>query len=255
MATAMTLNPNVRAQAERFAGQVQEVAALLEGRALGTSVPGHSVVAEPRGPGVPAIWILGSSDWGAHAAAMLGLPYCFAYFFSDGRGAEDAIGLYRHLFRPSDWLGAPHSAVCVFAIAAETEAAAWRLHRSREVWRLDLERGLYKPLVSVEEAAGRALAPAEEARVSQMRERAFVGTAAQVVAKLGALRERLGIDEIAVTTATFDAGARRRSYELLAAEAGLRPAPRQGPGPWTAQNPGGFGGAAPDGVKGQSPLF
>ena len=244
MATAMTLNPNVRGQADRFASQVQEVAALLEGRPLGTSFPGHTVVAEPRGASVPAIWILGSSDWGAQAAAMLGLPYCFAYFFSDGRGAEDAIEVYKHFFRPGERLVAPHCAVCVFAIAAETEAQAWRLHRSREVWRLDLERGSFKPLVSVEEAEARVLTPSEEARVAQMREHAFVGTAAQVVGKLRALREALGVDEIAVVTATFDAQARRTSYRLVAEEAGLRPEPRQGPGPWTS----------PDGVRGEGAL-
>ena len=221
MATAMALNPNVREQSDRFAGQVQEVAALLEGRALGTSFGGHTVVAEPRGETTPAIWILGSSDWGAQAAAVLGLPYCFAYFFSDGRGAEDAIGLYKHFFRPGERLGAAHCAICVFAIAAETQAEAWRLHRSREVWRLDRERGQYNPVVSVEAASARTMTPAEEALVGRMRERAIVGTAEQVVERLQGLQTALGVDEIAVVTATFDLEARRRSYRLIAEAAGL----------------------------------
>ena len=221
MATALALNPNARGQAERFGIQVQEVIALLEGRALGTGFEGHTVVAEPRGETVPEVWILGSSDWGAQAAAMLGLPYCFAYFFNDGQGAEDALGLYRHLFRPSAWLSAPHSAVAVFAVAAETEAEAWRLNRSREVWRLERERGRYRRIVSVEEAEARVLTPAKAATVDLMRERAVAGTGAQVVGKLVALARALGVDEIAVVTATHDAGARRRSYALVAQAAGL----------------------------------
>ena len=221
MATAMALNPNVRGQADRFGTQVQEVIALLDGQALGTGFAGHTVVAEPRGPTSPEVWILGSSDWGAQAAAMLGLPYCFAWFFSDGQGAEDALGLYRHFFRPGERLSAPHSAICVFAIAAEDEAAAWALNRSREVWKLDRDLGRYLPIVPVEEAAARVLSAAQEASVERARERAIVGTAGQVVGRLDALGRSLAVDEIAVVTATYDPAARRRSYALIAEAAAL----------------------------------
>ena len=221
MATALALNPNARGAAERFGMQVQEVLALLEGRALGTGFEGHQVVAEPRGETMPEGWILGSSDWGAQAAALLGLPYCFAYFFNDGQGAQSALGLYRRLFRPSARLAAPHAAICVFAVAAETEAEAWRLHRSREVWRLERDRGRYLPIVSVEDAARRMSTPAEEATVGSMRERAIVGTGRQVFDRLLALQRALGVDEIALVTSTFDADARRRSYALVAEAAGL----------------------------------
>ena len=221
MATAMALNPNVRGQADRFAQQVQEVEALLEGQALGTQFAGHTVVAEPRGPTMPEMWILGSSDWGAQAAAMLGLPYCFAYFFSDGAGAEQALELYRRLFRPGPHLAAPHSAICVFAVAADSEAEAWRLNRPREIWRLDRDRGQYLPIVSVEEAEARVMTDAEAASAARLRDRAVVGTGKQVVAQLGALESALRVQEIAVVTATHDAAARRRSYELVAQAAGL----------------------------------
>ena len=221
MATALALNPNVREQSERFATQVQEVMALLDGRTLGTSFPGHAVVAEPRGTTVPEVWILGSSDWGARAAAMLGLPYCFAWFFSDGLGAEQAIGAYQALFRPSERLPAPRAAICVFAIAADDEADAWRLNRSREVWRLDRDRGHYLPIVSVETAEARQLSPAEEASAARLRERAIVGTGQQVVDRLRRLETALGVDEIAVVSAVYDVTARRRSYELIAEAAAL----------------------------------
>ncbi len=221
MATALALNPNARGQAERFGGQVQEVMALLDGHALGTQFTGHTVTAEPRGQTSPEVWILGSSEWGAQAAALLGLPYCFAYFFSDGLGAEEAIELYRRHFRPGDRLASSHAAICVFAIAAETEAEAWRLNRSREIWRLDRDRGRYLPVVPVEEAQARVLSAAEEASMARLRERAVVGTGAQVVAKLQALQDQLGVDEIAVVCATYDIAARRRSYALIAEAAGL----------------------------------
>jgi alkanesulfonate monooxygenase SsuD/methylene tetrahydromethanopterin reductase-like flavin-dependent oxidoreductase (luciferase family) len=54
----------------------------------------------------------------------------------------------------------------------------------------------------------------------------FIGTPAQVGDRLRALAERLGIDEIAVLTWTYDQAARRRSYELLAKEFDLQASPR-----------------------------
>ena len=48
-------------------------------------------MAHPRGPTRPELWILGSSDYGAQLAAHFGLPYAFAYFFSDGHGVDEAL--------------------------------------------------------------------------------------------------------------------------------------------------------------------
>jgi luciferase family oxidoreductase group 1 len=223
MATAMALNPDVRAQSERFGTQVQEVMALLDGQALQTQFAGHTVSAEPRGPTSPEVWILGSSNWGAQAAALLGLPYCFAWFFSDGAGAEEALGLYRQHFRPGPRLSAPHSAICVFAIAADTEAEAWRLNQPREAWKIDRERGRFLPIMS-EAAAGdilTALPAHAQASLEHRRALSIVGTAPQVMDRLAALETSLGVDEIALVTATWEQEARRHSYALIAKAAGL----------------------------------
>lgn len=224
MATAMALNPQVRENAERFALHVQEVLALVHGESLPESHPHRGLVAQPRGATAPEVWLLGSSAWGAQAAAFLGLPYCFAWFFSDGEGAEQAMALYRQNFRPSRFLERPHAAICVFALAAETEAEAWRQNRTREAWRLDRDRGLYLPLVTPEEAEARVLTPIERAHLEMLRDRALVGTGPQVADAIGRLARSLDADEVAVVTATYDAEVRRRSYELLARAAGLAPA-------------------------------
>ncbi len=221
MATAAALNPHVRENAERFLLHVQEVQALLAGATLPANNPHHGMVAEPRGATVPEMWLLGSSAWGAQAAAFLGLPYCFAWFFSDGAGAAEAMHLYRTNFRPSAALAAPPAAITVFALAAETEAEAWAENRTRENWRLDLERGAFLPLATPEAAAARVLSPAQEARIGQMRERAIVGTGAQVVEGIDRLARTLEADEVAVVTATHDPAVRRRSYELVAEAAGI----------------------------------
>src|SRR5258707_5886901 len=85
MRTAQALNPNATHGAEDFPIQVRDLIAWTsEGRHAG-------ITAHPLGPHSPQIWILGSSDYGAQLAAHFGLPYAFAYVFTDGVGAEQAI--------------------------------------------------------------------------------------------------------------------------------------------------------------------
>ena len=57
----------------------------------------------------PELWILGSTDYGAQLGAYLGLPYAYAYFFTEGRGTEQALELYRRLYRPSERHPLPHA--------------------------------------------------------------------------------------------------------------------------------------------------
>ena len=64
------------------------------------------------------MWILGSSDYGAQLAAYLGLPYAYAYFFTEGPGTEQALELYRRLYRPSERYPTAHPTICVWALTA-----------------------------------------------------------------------------------------------------------------------------------------
>jgi luciferase family oxidoreductase group 1 len=219
--TAYALNPQADTAAEQFPAQVRDVLAWTAGETLPEGHRFREVRAQPDGPTAAQVWILGSSDYGAQVAAFFGLPYCYAHFITDGRGAEDAIRIYRETFRPSTRLARPHVAICVWAIAADTEAEAERLYTSREVWRLGRDRGLFKPLVSPEEAAAYPFSQQERAHLDRLRERSIFGTAVRVAAQLHALAERTGADEVAVLTTVHSPLARRRSYELLAAECGL----------------------------------
>src|SRR5579875_1643674 len=127
MHTAYALNPNAAAAADHFPSQVRDVLQWLAGEKLAEGHPFRDVVAQPQGPTKPQVWILGSSDYGAQVAAYFGLPYCFAHFITDGRGMEQALSIYRDGFRPSPHLAAPHAAICVWALAAESDAEAERL--------------------------------------------------------------------------------------------------------------------------------
>jgi luciferase family oxidoreductase group 1 len=222
--TSMALNPNSNA-ADEFPQQVLDLWAWVEGRPLQEGHPFAAIKAHPQGPTSPEPWILGSSDYGAQLAAHFGLPYAFAYFFSDGRGVEQALDLYRRHYRPSERFPKPQATICVWALAADTEALARRLLMTREHWRVGFEKGRRDPLITPEEAAAWPYSPDERAVIEGVRKRAMVGTGPQVAARMRELAASLGLEELVVVTWTYDAMARHRSYELLAREFGLSSLP------------------------------
>jgi len=219
--TAHALNPNAAAAADHFPAQVRDLLAWLAGDKLADGHPFRDVMAMPTGASVPEVWMLGSSDYGAQLAAHFGLPYCFAHFITDGRGAAEAMALYRAQYRPNLRHPEPWGAICVWALAADSAAEAERQYASRALWRLGRDRGLYAALPSPEEAAAYPYSESERMRVERARRLALVGTAPEVAARLRELADELGVHEVAVLTATHDPAPRRRSYELLAAEFGL----------------------------------
>ncbi len=222
--TAYALNPNAAQAADDFPRQVQELMGWL-GEGLPVDHPFRTVRAQPEVPTAPQLWMLGSSDYGARLAALMGLPYCFAYFITDGRGAAEALALYRQQFRPFPGRQAtPHAAIGVFALCAPTDAEAKRLYRSRELWRLSRDRGIFPPLPSVEEAEAYPYSEAEQAHLDRIRSHAIIGTPEQVRDRLAALATELEVQEIAILSPIHDPGARRQSVRLLAEAFGLKPA-------------------------------
>jgi luciferase family oxidoreductase group 1 len=219
--TAYALNPQADTAADQFPAQVRDLLGWVAGEKLVEGHPFRDVLAQPGGPTVPEVWILGSSDYGAQVAAYFGLPFCFAHFITDGRGVEQALAIYREGYRPSERHPAPHAAICVWAMAADTQEAAARLFSSREMWRLGRDRGVYAALPSPEEAAAYNYGGGDLARVERLRARALYGTPDVVGGKLRELAAGYGVEEIAILTTLHEPEARRRSYTLLARECGL----------------------------------
>lgn len=216
--TAYALNPRAETAADQFPADVRDLLAWLSGEKLIENHPFREIRAQPAGPTMPEVWVLGSSDYGAQVAAYFGLPFCFAHFITDGAGVDQAMAIYREGYRPSALHPAPHAALCVWGMAAETQDEAAYLFRSREMWRLNRDRGVFTALASPEEAASHVFSQADTARIERMRSRAFYGTPDVVAAKLQALAVAHDVAEIAVLTTLHDPMARQRSYTLLANE-------------------------------------
>jgi luciferase family oxidoreductase group 1 len=221
--TAYALNPLANERPVQFPSDVRDLLAWLNHAPLPEGHPFAPVKAYPETDTPPEVWILGSSDYGAQVAAHFGLPYAFAWFFTDGRGCREAIEIYRANYKPSERHPEPHPAICVWALAAATEEEAQYHYWSRARTRLLRDRGVFAPMEPPDVAAAYDYSDAEKARIEQMRSNAIVGTARQVADAIRELHAALNLAEIAIVTWTYDEAVRHESYRLIAAEFGLQP--------------------------------
>ena len=219
--TAYALNPMAGERPAQFPNDVADLDAWVHGEPLAAGHPYGAVEAMPKGDTAPELWILGSSTYGAQVAAHFGLPYSFAWFFTDGRGGQEALDIYRTHYRPSARHPKPNAGICVWALAAETEEEAQHHYSSRARWQLYRHRGIYLPLDPPEVAMGYDYTGAEEARIAELRRTAMVGAAPEVADRIRDLAGRVGVDELAIVTWAHDERARHVSYTLLARELGL----------------------------------
>jgi len=195
-----------------FPQQVQEVLAYFAGELPDPRLRG--LIAQPSGETSPAMWVLGSSDFGARLAAELGLPYSFAQFI--GGDYPQVTHLYRQQFRPSAYLDKPHVMVTVAAIVAPTDEEADVLSLPGLLSRMRRLRGLPSAMPSLEEAQAFPWTEREKREVIASRNM-IIGSPATAKARIDTLVENYAADEVMVLTIAPDYATRTRSYELLAA--------------------------------------
>jgi luciferase family oxidoreductase group 1 len=180
-----------------------------------TAVPGQAVRAVPGAGLTVPIWLLGSSLFSAQLAAALGLPFAFASHFAPDL-LDQALDLYRSGFRPSESLAKPYSMAAVAVFAADTDAAAAYLFTSLQQSFVKLRRGTPGPLPPPVDSMEGLWTPTERAGVDAAFREAIVGSPQRVRSGVDAFVKRTGIDELMVTAAIFDHGARLRSFEIAA---------------------------------------
>ncbi len=177
--------------------------------------------AMPQVDTMPDLWLLGSSDASAQYAAELGWSFCFAHFINQ-HGGPEAVRVYRERFEPSPFLGEPRLSLAISATVAETTEEAERLSWSRWVWRLAGGRGPFRGIPTPEDAQAFPLSEPEREYIEFAKANSIYGDPARVKAKIEAMAEEFGAEDVVVVTITHDFAARVRSYELLAAAFGLR---------------------------------
>lgn len=119
LTTAVLRRGSTPESADDFPNQVIELLAWF-----GTIPPlengiGSRVIAVPGLGDSPELWLLGSSDFSARLAGMMGLPFAFAHHFAGGANTRAAFDVYRDAFTPSVVLREPHSMVAVSALVSD----------------------------------------------------------------------------------------------------------------------------------------
>jgi luciferase family oxidoreductase group 1 len=174
----------------------------------------------PGRPELPAPWLLGSSPQSAIWAAQLGLPYAFADFINPGSGAITAE--YRRRFNAAREPAEPLTAVGIWVLCADTDEEATRLASSSRMTLTLLRRGQLTPVPPPEKALAFLASEGKPLTGPAPGRRGVVGSPGTVKAGLERLASEYGADELILVTITYEHGARRRSYELVAEVMGLQ---------------------------------
>lgn len=212
--TAYALRRNLAGQTDSFPQDVVELMGYFR-----SPEPGQAIRAVPgAGLDVP-VYILGSSLYGAHLAALLGLPYAFASHFAPA-DLDQALDLYRAKFEPSEHLDKPYVIAALSVVAADTDTEARRLFSSLQQSFVNLRLGRPGPMPPPVDDMDARLDPQAKAMLDQALSCAVIGSPETVRSGLDAFAKRTGADELIVSGGIFEHGARLRSYEIAAQAVG-----------------------------------
>ncbi|MFI0444081.1 MsnO8 family LLM class oxidoreductase [Actinomadura sp. 6N118] len=205
------------AESPDFAGQVDDIAALLDGSYH--SPEGHQAHAMPGENADLQLWILGSSGGqSAQVAGERGLPFAANYHVSPSN-VLDAAEAYREAFKPSAILDEPYVVVSADVVVAPSDEQARELASPYPLWVHSIRSRLAAiPFPTPADAAAHRWEEEDWDLVADRVDTQFVGSPRTVVAGLEVLRRVTGADELLITTITHDHADRVRSYELLATE-------------------------------------
>jgi luciferase family oxidoreductase group 1 len=168
----------------------------------------------------PEVWLLGSSPQSGIWAAEMGLPYCFADFINP-QGSEISQ-YYQRAFQASAIETTPRAAVALWAICAETDEEAEELSLSARMMMAMLARGRLIAVPTVERA--RQFVKEEQVSLDLLAagRRFIAGSPSKVRAQIENVAKQYGAEEVFLVNILHDHQARRRSYELIAAEFDLK---------------------------------
>ncbi len=175
----------------------------------------------------PEVWLLGSSEYSARLAALLGLPFSFAEFFGiTGDTGPMAAERYRREFRPSRLHPEPKLNVTVQVVCAPTTEEAVFIASSRQLMRADrhLRLGLGPGLLPPEEAASYPLTEEQRRYLEGLSHRQIDGDPEAVRSGILRAAEDFATTDIGVVTNCYSFEHRSRSFQLLAQSFGKKPA-------------------------------
>ena len=148
---------------------------------------------------LPPIWLLGSSDFSARAAAEVGLGFAFAAHINSA-SAVPVMRLYREQFTPSEYRQTPHSILAVGIVIGDTDEHAQQLMKIVQIGMAALAAGRPMQMPTLEEAKKVELLPLDLERAQSMLRNVIIGAAATVAARVHEFAEQAQADEVMLTT-------------------------------------------------------
>ncbi len=185
---------------------------------------GGRIVAIPGAGDAPELWLLGSSDFSARLAGMMGLPFAFAHHFAGGRNTPVVFELYRRAFTPSVVLAEPHAMVAVAALVADTDAEARRLMLPGTLSMVRLRSGRPGRMPTLAEAEAHNWTAAENAYLDERISTQAIGSLPVVRNRIDDLVEATRADEVIVVPQGPDLGTRALTLQALAEQGQEAPA-------------------------------
>lgn len=170
---------------------------------------------------IPPLWLLGSSQWSAGAAAQLGLRYSFAAFINPAQ-AYTITQSYRNNFIPSEkttGISKPELLLSLNIYCAPTEEEAARLMAPVRLMMQRLRQGdVSSPLPGEDEAIRLLGGIPQPEPLTDPRQPPFMlcGTPEKLKPQITAIAEAFGAEEIMVQCITPNHKGRLRCHQLLA---------------------------------------
>jgi len=179
---------------------------------------GSRVVAVPGLGDSPELWLLGSSDFSAQLAGLMGLPFAFAHHFAGGPNTRHAFETYRAAFTPSVVLTEPHSMVAVSVLVADDSAQAERLMMPGNLGFVRMRQGARPSRIpTLAEAEAYDWSAAELAWVAERNGQQAIGDLEHARQRIADLVTVTGADEVIVVPQGPDLDTKLRTLRELAA--------------------------------------
>lgn len=218
LTTSVLRRGDVSESVDDFPNQVIELLAWF-----GTIPPldngiGSRVIAVPGLGDSPEMWLLGSSDFSARLAGLMGLPFAFAHHFAGGPNTRVAFETYRASFTPSVMLAEPHSMVAVSVLVADDAAEAERLMLPGNLGFVRMRQGARPSRIpTLAEAEAHPWTNAEREWVTDRNSQQAIGDLGHVQQRIADLVEVTRADEVIVVPQGPDLATKLRTLSDLAA--------------------------------------
>ncbi|MBX3257400.1 MAG: LLM class flavin-dependent oxidoreductase [Chitinophagaceae bacterium] len=216
--TAAILNPSNTFSEESYLTQLEHLQHFFNDTAGTQHGP---VIAAPQAQTIPQQWILSSSGGSSAIAARFGMGLAVAKFIN-GFATPEMIESYRNNFKPDMHQSTPRALLAIAVLCAETEAKAKEMRKFIDFVHIQFEKGNFQHFGDYDAIRKYRFSPAELERIQYNSGRVVSGTPDYVKERLTQLATEFDVDEIMITVMADDTEARRRSFELLSAEFGLK---------------------------------